>query len=78
MNKNRQKITKPTNWNLLSGQTYCSKNYTAALPSGGKYHELPRTVVITIIKNPLFNCKEFHSEFVPLERKHVIIMADTF
>jgi len=44
-----------------------AKNYTSALPSGKNYSELPRTVVISINKKPLFDCKEFHSEFVLLE-----------
>jgi predicted transposase/invertase (TIGR01784 family) len=41
--------------------------YSTALPSGKDYLELPRTVIISIIDFNLFKCKEFHSEFKPLE-----------
>jgi len=41
--------------------------YSTALGRGKKYHELPITVIISIIDFPLFDCEEFHSEFVPLE-----------
>ena len=41
--------------------------YSTALGRGKKYHELPIAVIISIIDFPLFDCEEFHSEFVPLE-----------
>ena len=41
--------------------------YSNAIPSGGDYIKLPRTVIISIIDFPLFDCAEFHSEFRPLE-----------
>jgi len=41
--------------------------YSAALPEGGAYRNLPRTVVISIINFNLFGCKEFHSEYQALE-----------
>jgi predicted transposase/invertase (TIGR01784 family) len=41
--------------------------YSNALPEGGAYKTLPRTVVISIINFNLFDCKEFHSEYQPLE-----------
>jgi predicted transposase/invertase (TIGR01784 family) len=48
--------------------------YSSALPSGGDYKELPRTVIISIIDFNLFKCKEFHSEFKPLEvRRHEVL-----
>ena len=46
---------------------YWAKEYTSSLPSGRDYIELPRTIIISIIDFPLFDCKEFHSEFRPLE-----------
>jgi len=44
-----------------------SRLYSSALPSGGDYLSLPRTVVINIVNFDLFGCAEFHSEFRPLE-----------
>ena len=41
--------------------------YSSALPEGEIYQKLPRTVVISIINFNLFDCKEFHSEYQPLE-----------
>jgi len=41
--------------------------YSSALPEGGVYRNLPRTVVISIIDFNLFGCKEFHSEYQALE-----------
>jgi len=41
--------------------------YSSALESGGDYKELPRTVIISIIDFQLLDCREFHSEFRPLE-----------
>ena len=41
--------------------------YSNAIESGGDYKKLPRTVIISIIDFPLLKCKEFHSEFRPLE-----------
>ena len=50
--------------------------YSSALPSGKDYIELPRTVIISIINFPLFNCKEFHSEFKPLEVTRHELLSD--
>jgi predicted transposase/invertase (TIGR01784 family) len=44
-----------------------AREYSSSLPSGGKYHELPRVVIISIIAFPLFDCEGYHSEFQPLE-----------
>jgi len=42
--------------------------YSNSLPAGGKYSELPRTIVISITDFALFDdCDEFHSEFMSLE-----------
>jgi predicted transposase/invertase (TIGR01784 family) len=37
--------------------------YSTALPSGGDYKDLPRTVIISIINFNLFECEEYYSEF---------------
>ena len=39
----------------------------SALLEGGDYADLPRTVVINIVAFKMFDCKEYHSEFQPLE-----------
>ena len=44
-----------------------SRLYASALPKGGEYRNLPRTVVLSIVNFDLFGCAEFHSEFRPLE-----------
>lgn len=41
--------------------------YSTALPAGGAYKKLPRTVIISIIDFDLFECKEYYSEFQALE-----------
>ena len=44
-----------------------AREYSSALPQGGRYTDLPRTVIISIMNFNQFGCKEFHSEFRPLE-----------
>jgi predicted transposase/invertase (TIGR01784 family) len=46
---------------------YWAREYSSALPEGGDYAELPRTVIISILGFRLFDCTEFHSEFNALE-----------
>ena len=41
--------------------------YSTALPAGGDYMDLPRTVIISIINFDLFGCGEYYSEFQALE-----------
>jgi len=41
--------------------------YSTALPAGGDYIDLPRTVIISIINFDLFGCEEYYSEFQALE-----------
>ncbi|MCL2185463.1 MAG: Rpn family recombination-promoting nuclease/putative transposase [Treponema sp.] len=44
-----------------------SRVYSNSLESGSDYIKLPRTVIISIIYFNQLECKEFHSEFRPLE-----------
>jgi predicted transposase/invertase (TIGR01784 family) len=44
-----------------------ARDYSAALPEGGHYRDLPRTVIISIIDFNQFQCAPFHSEFCPIE-----------
>jgi len=46
---------------------YWAREYSSSLPEGGKYRNLPRTVIISIIDFNQFGCAHFHSEFCPLE-----------
>jgi len=41
--------------------------YSTALPAGGNYKDLPRTVIISIINFNLFECKDYYSEFQVIE-----------
>jgi predicted transposase/invertase (TIGR01784 family) len=46
---------------------YWVREYSTALSEGGKYIKLPQVVIISITAFKLFDCKEFHSEYRPLE-----------
>ncbi|MCL1809451.1 MAG: Rpn family recombination-promoting nuclease/putative transposase [Clostridiales bacterium] len=46
---------------------YWARIYSNALPISGKYRDLPRTIVISIMNFKLFDCAEFHSEYQSLE-----------
>ncbi len=46
---------------------YWAREYSTALGEGKKYSLLPRTIIISIVAFPLFDCAEFHSEFQLLE-----------
>src|SRR5215475_13718465 len=46
---------------------YWAREYSTALPEGGNYSDLPRTVVVSIVNFNLFDCAEYHSEFEVLE-----------
>jgi predicted transposase/invertase (TIGR01784 family) len=46
---------------------YWAREYSSALPRGGDYLDLPRTVIVSIINFNLFDCAEYHSEFKALE-----------
>jgi len=44
-----------------------AREYSSALPSGGRYSDLPRAIIISIINFNLFECQRYHSEFEVLE-----------
>jgi len=44
-----------------------AREYSSALPEGGDYIDLPKTMIVSIINFDLFDCKEYHSIFQPLE-----------
>ena len=46
---------------------YWAREYSTALGEGEKFSSLPRTIIVSILAFTLFDCKEFHSEYQPLE-----------
>jgi predicted transposase/invertase (TIGR01784 family) len=46
---------------------HLARVYSGAIPAGGKYKELPRAIIISIINFKQFECAEFHSEYQLLE-----------
>jgi len=56
---------------------YWARSYSTALPEGGDYEDLPRTVMISILDFIQFTeSPEFHSEFRPLEVKRREQLSD--
>ena len=53
-----------------------AKMYSNSLPVSGKYRDLPRTIVISILNFPLFDCAEFHSEHQVLEVTRHTLLTD--
>ena len=53
-----------------------AREYSSSLPAGGKYKDLPRTVIISIVNFNQFDCPGFHSEFRPLEVKRHELLSD--
>jgi hypothetical protein len=53
-----------------------AREYSTALPAGGKFAELPRTILVSIVDFPMFNCEEFHSEFCALEVNRHEVLSD--
>jgi predicted transposase/invertase (TIGR01784 family) len=50
--------------------------FSGGLPAGGNYSDLPLTITINIVAFPLFACKEFYSEFRPLEVTRHTLLTD--
>jgi len=57
---------------------YWARQYSTALGEGGKFRDLPRTVIINIIYFKQFECKEFHSQFEALEITRHTRLTDKF
>ena len=55
---------------------YWAREFSSALPAGQDYSALPRTIVISIIDFPLFECEEYHSFFQPLETTRHTLLSD--
>ncbi len=46
---------------------YWAREYSSALGTGGKYKDLPRTIVISIVAFTMSSCVEYYSEYQLLE-----------
>ena len=55
---------------------YWAREFSTALSAGQSYSMLPRTIIISIIDFRLFDCKEFHSFFQPLEVTRHTLLSD--
>jgi predicted transposase/invertase (TIGR01784 family) len=55
---------------------YWAREYSSSLPASGNYIDLPRTIVISIINFNQLDCKEFHSEFRPIEITRHELLTD--
>ncbi|MCL2338155.1 MAG: Rpn family recombination-promoting nuclease/putative transposase [Firmicutes bacterium] len=55
---------------------YWAREYSAALSEGEQYSDLPRVVIISILHFNLFECAEFHSEFLTLEATRHTLLTD--
>jgi predicted transposase/invertase (TIGR01784 family) len=55
---------------------YWAREFSAALGEGEDYSKLPRTILVSIVAFELFDCAEFHSEFVPLEVSRHTLLTD--
>lgn len=55
---------------------YWAREFSSALLTGEGYSTLPRTIVISIIDFPLFECEEYHSFFQPLEVMRHTLLSD--
>ena len=55
---------------------YWAREYLSALPSGGEYIDLPRTIVISILAYKQFDCDEYYSEHMVLEVTRHTLLTD--
>ena len=55
---------------------YWAREFSTALPAGQSYSMLPRTMITSIIDFNLFDCREFHSFFQPLEVTRHTLLSD--
>ena len=55
---------------------YWARDFSASLPAGKRYADLPRTVIISIIDFRLFDCEEYHSFFQLFETTRHTLLSD--
>ncbi|MCL1865833.1 MAG: Rpn family recombination-promoting nuclease/putative transposase [Oscillospiraceae bacterium] len=55
---------------------YWSKVFSGALDSGEDYAVVPKAILISFIDFNLFECREYHSEFVCMEKHRYELLTD--
>ena len=55
---------------------YWAREFSSALQASHGYAMLPRTLIISIVDFPLFECGEYHSFFQPLETTRHALLSD--
>lgn len=55
---------------------YWAKGFVSAIPAGGNYADLPRTMILSILDFVLFDCSEYSSFFQPMEVTRHTLMSD--
>ncbi len=55
---------------------YWARAFSSALPAKGRYKDLPRTIVASIVAFKLFDCEEYYSEYMPLEITRHTLLTD--
>ena len=55
---------------------YWARDYSSALLEGGKYIDIPRVVIISILDFVQFDCEGYHSEYLPMEKNNHTLLTD--
>jgi predicted transposase/invertase (TIGR01784 family) len=55
---------------------YWARTFSNSLPASGKYEDLPRAVIVSILAFNQFECEEYYSEFQALEVKRHELLSD--
>jgi predicted transposase/invertase (TIGR01784 family) len=55
---------------------YWAREFSGALPAAGRYADLPRTVIVSILGFKHFPCEEYYSEFMALEVTRHELLSD--
>lgn len=55
---------------------YWARDFSTSLAAGQNYSLLPRTLIISIVSFPLFDCEEYHSFFQLLETTRHTLLSD--
>ncbi len=55
---------------------YWARAFSSALPAKGRYRDLPRTIVASIVAFKLFDCEEYYSEYMPMEVTRHTLLTD--
>ena len=55
---------------------YWSKVFSGALGSGDDYAVVPKAILISFVNFPLFECKEYYSEFACIEKHRYELLTD--